>query len=53
MHLEQDAADESSPVSAEGRFEFAAVPRGLTRIRLVSDQVLAASAGFTTEQFPL
>ena len=53
VHLEQDAADQSGMVSAEGRFEFAAVARGLTRLRLVPDPIPPASAGFSTEQFDL
>lgn len=56
VHLEQDAADESSPVSAEGRFEFAAVARGATRLRIVPDSDSTASSApsaFGTEQFDL
>ena len=53
VHLEQDAADQSAPVSAEGRFEFATVARGRSRLRLVPEQILPASAGFSTELFDL
>jgi hypothetical protein len=53
VHLEQDAADESAPVSGEGRFEFASVARGSSRLRLVPEQVSPASGGFSTELFDL
>ena len=53
VHVEQDAAELSARVSAEGRFEFGSLTRGTTRIRLVPDGISPASAGFSTELFDL
>jgi hypothetical protein len=52
VRIEQDDDDFTTSASAEGRFEFADVPAGRTRMWLQPEPGAADSRqGFTTEYF--
>ena len=57
VRLEQDDDDFTTAASAEGRFDFADIPAGRTRMWFQpdapNDGVGTSRQGFTTEHFPL
>ena len=57
VRLEQDDDDVTTAASAEGRFDFADIPAGRTRMWFqpdaFNDGVGTSGQGFTTERFPL